>query len=92
MHKSWISLHNAGTSTPISASLLRRVFRLHLLPMPAFIVSLFFVGEEFRFFAPLFSIVLVFASLNSVAMVSRRASLATPSCGVDNRPAEVVSG
>lgn len=34
MHRSWMFPHNAGTSTPISASLLRRAFRLHLLPVP----------------------------------------------------------
>lgn len=34
MHRSWMFLHKAGTSTPISASLLRRAFKLHLLPVP----------------------------------------------------------
>ena len=34
MHRSWMFSHNAGTSTPISASLLRRAFKLHLLPVP----------------------------------------------------------
>ncbi len=78
MHRSWMSLHNAGTSTPISASLLRRVFRLHLLPFPAFTHSLFFVGEDLPFLTPPFSIVLVFDAWNSAVVVPRRASLATP--------------
>lgn len=38
--------HNAGTSTPISASLLRRAFKLHLLPVPPPPLALPLVGEE----------------------------------------------
>lgn len=46
MHRSWMFPHNAGTSTPISASLLRRAFKLHLLPVPPPPRTLPFVGEE----------------------------------------------
>lgn len=54
MHRSWMFPHNAGTSTPISASLFRRAFKLHLLPVPPpppllpplLPLAIPFVGEE----------------------------------------------
>ena len=94
MHRSWMSLHSAGTSTPISASLLRRVFKLHLLPIPALILAFFFVGEEIFVVEPGFStaMALVSTALGSAAVAPQEVSLAGPQGAVESMLAEAAVG
>lgn len=58
-----MSPHSAGTSSPMPASLPRRSFKLHLLPMPP-LTRLRFVGKDMPFPFPAFFLVPPSSSLS----------------------------